>query len=174
MDLFALLHSDPVLQEFHRQEARDPERVNLTDLWRAACLYLYGAGDSPWLSPRRWRKSYGWPEAVELEGTAADDPAWADASTALNYVFDMDDSLRRAFIELVRIASRQDPVGMMLLAPGAAVRARLADLVCAWDRGSAWDIIAEIARRTAQLGYAQEAKVAEVQRAFFAALVSKP
>jgi hypothetical protein len=180
MDPFDVLNRDPAWRQFHWGEARDPQRVDLVAHWRAHWRLddRYGPR-SPWLSPRRWRRSYGWPEAVELEGTAADDPAWADASTALEYVFCMDDPLARAFTEVVRIAGRQDPAGLMLWAPGAAVRAHLAFLAPAWDKYAARgiprdivarDITAEVACRTEDLGiYAQETEVAKVQRAFIEA-----
>jgi hypothetical protein len=176
MDPFDLLDRDPVWQEFHRQEALDPRQVNLTAIWRVAYNFLYGSGERVWLSPRRWRRSYGGPEAVKLEGPATDAPAWADASTALEYMFDMDNVLAQVFIEVFRTAGQRDPAGMMLWAPGAAVRAHLAFLAPAWDKYGpggiprdlvARDLLAEVARRTERLGvYVQETKVAEVQRAF--------
>jgi hypothetical protein len=167
-NLFAKVRDNPVWQEYGRQQDRDPQRINLTDLWRA------GGRKRPW-SPRWWRKSYHYEEEVTLEGTAADDPAWTDAGTAMMYVQHIDDEIMRAVGEAVFHAFRQDPAGLMLRAPDSCkpLAAIFAGAVTATDgdkTAATSAITAEVARRTEPLGvYAQEVEVAKVQRAFLEA-----
>jgi hypothetical protein len=164
------LHGDPTWKEYWKLKDRDPLRINLTDLWRAA------GRPRPW-SPRWWRKHYHRTEEVTLEGTSADDPAWADTGTAFIYAQHIDDEIAEACAEAVCHAFRQDPAGLMLRAPDS-VKPYAAFFACGSNAGGgktgadvAREITAEVARRTEPLGvYAQEVKVAEVQRAFIATI----
>jgi hypothetical protein len=167
---FDAIRDNPTWEEYWKLKDRDPQRINLTDLWRVA------GRPRPW-SPRWWRKHYHRTEEVTLEGTAADDPAWADAGTAFIYAQHIDGEIMRAVAEAVFHVFRQDPAGLMLRAPDS-VKSYAAFFACASNAGggktaaaAAQDITAEVARRTEPLGvYAQEVKVAEVQRAFIATL----
>jgi hypothetical protein len=165
------LRDNPVWQELRRQEARDPRRIDLAAIWRA------GGRKRPW-SPRWWRQSYHRTAEVTLEGTRPDDPAWTDAGTAIFYVMHMDKEIMTALNEAFFCALREDSAGMLMRATTEAGRKYLAFFACGSTASgdktredAARDIIAEVARRTEPLGpYAQETKVAEVQRAFLATL----
>jgi hypothetical protein len=167
-NLFAELRDNPVWQEYERQQDRDPQGINLTDLWRAA------GRPRPW-SPRWWRKHYDYTEEVTLEGTRADDPAWTDARTAWVYIQHIDLTIMDAVSELFFYRLRMDPAGCMLSAPDPCkpLVAIFAGAVTATDgdkTSATRDITAEVARRTEGLGvYAQEVEVAKVQRAFLEA-----
>jgi hypothetical protein len=171
MNPLDVIANNKVWTEFLWQEARDPLCIDLTDLWRAA------GRKRPW-SPRWWRKHYGYTEKVTLEGTAPDDPAWTDSGTALLYAMHLDHEIMNAHSEAFFHALRQDSAGMMMKAPTEAARKYLAFFACGSTASggktredAARDIIDEVARRTEPLGvYAQETKVAEVQRACLATL----
>jgi hypothetical protein len=151
-----------VWDEFLRQQDRDPQRVNLTDLWRAA--------GRPWLSPRRLRKRKFVQEML-VEGESADDPAWTNAADAFVYVVLLDDAIHEAVAEEFFRELEQDPAGWLLDA-GDDIRtlmAMFASDFCTTDgewMAGAQAILGEIRRRTARLGvHAQEAEVAKARRA---------
>jgi hypothetical protein len=164
MNPFDALASNKVWQALKRQEARDPLRINLTDLWRAA--------DRPRLSPRRWRHGV---HEVRYEGDRADDPAWADAIVARIYAQLIDLKIMMACCDAVFARIERDPAGFVLDAPEGCktLMAAFASPVHAKDGDrTAGDrtLLAEIVQRTEGRGvYAQETAVAQAQRAFASA-----
>jgi hypothetical protein len=163
---FDKIENSPVWDEFLRQEAIDPKRINLTDMWRTA-------GRPRAVSPKGWSRKYPWyAKSVILEGKTADGPAWADNKDALTYAKFLDDRIMEAAAEAFCGAMRADPAGMMMNAPdgakpGAAFFALAANAKGGNTESVVRKIMSAVVERTADLDpYAQETEVARVQRAF--------
>jgi hypothetical protein len=164
LDHFAPLHDHPVWRELRRQEDRDPDRVNLTDLWRVA-------GRPRSRSPRCWRTFYDYTADVALEGTKADGPAWANVDAAVIYAMHADNEIMTVVIEAFCAARQQDPIGFLLRAPESLkwLMALTASTQLAEDGDrTAGDqaLLEQIVECTERLDpYRQETVVAQAQRA---------
>jgi hypothetical protein len=167
MDPSNLLEDCPVWDEHCRQKRLDPDRFNLTDLWRAA-------GRPRALSPRGWARRNPHHD-IEFEARSPDAPAWADGDSALSYVERLCPKVMMAVNEAFYQAICADPARVMMNAPdgcGSLVALFVGGAMAADGNWTAAEnaIVAEVADRTESLGvYAQETEVAKVQRAFIGA-----
>jgi hypothetical protein len=164
---FDQIKDSPVWDAFRRQEGLDPDRFNLTDLWRAA-------GRPRGLSPRGWAGWNPWHD-IDFEAGSPDAPAWADRVTALTYAEHLCPKVMMAVNEAFYQAICADPARVMMNAPegcGSLVALFVGVAMAADGNRTAAEnaIVAEVADRTESLGvYAQETEVARVQRAFIEA-----
>lgn len=167
---FEELDGNPIWEVYCRQADRDPNRINLTDLWRAS-------GRKRGWSPRQYARM--WDREITFVGSKADDPAYADKGTANHYIQMLDWRILDAHGKAVMGAIRQDPVGMLLssckrddVSDGTGpnwITAMLVSSTCAVDgsrtEGDARLIEAAIEKTRDLSPFEQETVIAKVQRA---------
>jgi hypothetical protein len=163
---FDELTGNPIWEEFCRQDDRDPDRINLTDLWRAS--------GRDWLSPRRFWRQYHERHEIEFAGPRPDDSAFADQGTAFHYIQLLDPEIMRVSGEAFFAACRANPSGMLLSAcdhsdGAASIAASFISTFNAVDgsrtEGDARILDAVVEKTSGLDTYAQETAVAKVQRA---------
>jgi hypothetical protein len=167
--MFGDIDKFPTFDELHETNAtfrlftdllNQGEPIDLGELWRAA--------GRPWLSPRRWlnrfRKRYENGEVVERGNHIL-----GDQDAALHYLQLIDASVAMACYAQFARRLREDPARHMLGCPNPIMalfaKATLADGGMGEDEANQY-LTSEAVKRTGDLDpYAQETRVAEVQRA---------
>ena len=169
---FEELNGNPIWEEFERQAASYPDRINLTDLWRLA-------GRKRGRSPRSWLRSFpGYSGNIQFKGKGADGPALTDENTAFIYIQHLDPEIMLAAANVFGRAIRIDPAGCLMSAANhsegtASIAGMFISAANAVD-GSRTEgnarIMEQVIERTQHLDtYSQETQVAKAQRALLGA-----